>query len=65
MAKSCYDEWCQWGKESQWTVPEVSVWKRLPGIRHLRLLYRRVTIEKKDDTGYDEWVSWGIWNGFM
>ena len=69
------DRWEQDKKDFGWKLPECSQWKRLPIIRHLRVIYLSLMLmlwRRYWDaqgfsglhSGYDNWVLYGIWRGF-
>ena len=68
-------EWQLYGSQYGWVppAPEASVW-RLPIIRHVRAAYLGWQIERHYSsgigaigirTGYDEWVLFGIFHGWV
>ena len=67
-----FEQWMQDGKDMKWEMPFAPWWKRLPVIRHVRVIYHLVQLERhnrfwisvgKIPTGYDEWVIYGIAKG--
>lgn len=67
-----FDQWMKDGQDNGWTMPRAAWWKRLPVIRHVRVIYHLVQLERQNrfwisvgkiPTGYDEWVIYGIARG--
>lgn len=73
-----------WGTESQmeawhqdaslngWIMPFAPWWKRLPVVRHVRVVWHSWRLHRHNaivrqmgmiPTGYDEWTLFGIWHG--
>lgn len=73
-AKNTYEQ--QWLADKHvhgWEMPFAAAWKRLPVIRHIRVLYLSVQVSVHESfwrglgripTGYDHWVLYGIWRGW-
>ena len=70
---SKYDSWLNEGREYGWNMPTFSLWKRLPLIRHVFVLYTAVKIYRHESmwravgaipSGYDHWVLYGLWHNY-
>jgi len=55
-----------------WVMPRAEWWKRLPVIRHFRVVYLSLAVDRHErfysamgmaPLGYDRWVLFGIWHG--
>ena len=68
------DVWRRAQLENGWIMPTAPWWKRLPIIRNIRAACLMWRVESHYSawgsigafgrSGYDEWVIWGIANGF-
>ena len=65
--------WAIVGLRNGWTMPGAPRWKRLPVIRHVRVIYHvaRLTLWRRHweargyvPHGYDDWVLAGMWRGW-
>ncbi len=65
--------WAIMGGRNGWTMPTAPWWKRLPVIRHFRVMYHAARLLIWEDywtragyvpNGYDDWVLAGIWRGW-
>lgn len=66
------EKWKADGRNLGWKMPSAPWWKRLPVIRHIRVMWIGIQIARHDrfwrafgllPTGYDQWVLFGIWHG--
>jgi len=64
--------WRQMGKDCRWSMPSVPGWKRLWGVRHVRVIWHGYWLDRHNavsrslgmvPSGYDDWVLYGIWHG--
>lgn len=69
-------DWLSHGHNKSWKPPAPATrWKRLPIIRHIRGAWLSMKIEQHYSilvcrlglvrTGYDEWVLYGIFRGWL
>jgi len=67
-----FEKWIEDAREWHWVMPAAPLWKRLPGIRHVRATWGGIQVQRWYAagpgqiglrTGYDEWVLFGIWHG--
>ena len=68
------EEWTDIGAERKWLPPILPAWGyRLPGIRHIRTIWHGIRAANYGamwssmgfiNTGYDDWVLFGMWRGW-
>jgi hypothetical protein len=67
------NRWASIGQRNGWSMPKAPGWKRLPIIRHVRVMYHAARLILWEDhwtragyvpNGYDDWVLHGIWRGW-
>jgi hypothetical protein len=65
--------WAIAGLRNGWKMPTAPWWKRLPVIRHVRVMYHAARLVIWEDfwtragyvpNGYDDWVLAGMWRGW-
>lgn len=65
---SKHQEWFDQGHRNNWRMPDMGWSYRLPLIRHVRVIWDQIQIERWYSavpgirTGYDEWVLYGVWH---
>lgn len=66
---SRHQEWIGQGQRNDWRMPDMGLSYRIPIIRHVRIIWDKIQIERWYSavpgirTGYDEWVLYGHWFG--
>lgn len=65
-------EWREIGERNGWRMPPSPWWKRLPVVRHVRVLWHSYHLVRHEQiarslgmipTGADAWVLWGMLRG--
>lgn len=72
MTREEHEVWVARGLAFEWQMPAAPLWKRMWGVRHIRVLYLAWRISQHErlwrsvgaiPSGYDNWILVGIWHG--
>ncbi len=67
-----FELWKKDGEDFGWIMPSAPGWKKLPVVRHVRVIIYRVEVRRWNaalrslgmiPSGYDQWVVYGIARG--